>query len=255
MKLFVIVLCLLSERFLLHALSFHRFSWFKGYCHFIARNVKSHSGLSSPSLLLLLLIIPLALVPALLLFILGGLLYGFLGLILNIVIFHYCLGPQNPFYPVTEKKTEDPAPEQGITSVSGRYLAEVNGQLFAVLFWYILTGPVGIIIYRSISLSQGFEPVAEKAGWATSLLDWIPARMTALLYMLVGNFQQGIHYLGKYFIAAPEKNHLMLSKCGLASASIDSDKSVSITAAESLVEHSVIVFLVFLALFTLAAWL
>ncbi|QDP72638.1 hypothetical protein FOG18_08760 [Legionella israelensis] len=253
MKLLVIVLCLFSERFLIHTASFNRFSWFKEYYSFIARNLQPLGALSAPVWLLIGLILPIVIISALVLFFLEDVFYGFFGLILNIIILYYCLGPQNPFYPITEKKVNAQGADQN--TVSGRYLVEVNGQLFAVLFWYILTGPLGIIIYRTISLSQDYEPVAAKAKLIIAWLDWLPARMTALFYMLVGNFQRGAHYFAKYFTGGPAKNNAMLSECGIAAASIEGDKTASISAAENLVEHSVIVFLVFLALFTLAAWL
>ncbi len=248
MKLLVIVLCLLSERYLIHAVSLNRFNWFKEYYQLILNHAKKLNIHQSPWLVIALMVLPLFISLALILWIFEDLVFGFTGLILHIIILYYCLGPQNPFYPISETPDKTPA-------TPDKYLADVNGQLFAVLFWYILTGPLGIIVYRTVSLCQNFDPSARQAEQLTAIFDWLPARLTVILYMLVGNFQRGLHHLSQHLIAAPAENETLLKNCGLASLRSKEDEQVSIAAAENLVEHSVIVFLVLLALFTLASWL
>lgn len=248
MKFIVIVLCLLSERYLVHALSLNRFSWFKDYSDRLLKQTDNTSFLSSAWLKLLTLVLPIVLLTWLVLCLLGNVLFGFIGLFLNVGIFYYCLGPKNPFYPSTDKKGKKQAD-------AADYFAEVNGQLFAVIFWYIFTGPLGIIVYRLVSLSQSLKAVAGQARTLTDILDWLPARLTALLYMLVGNFQRGLVHLMSQLLSPPVKNNQLLESCGLASAANKDGEEVPVPMAEQLVEHAVIVLLVFLALFTLIAWM
>lgn len=248
MKFIVIVLCLLSEKYLIHALSLHRFNWFKDYSTQVMKQTDKFAFMSSPWLKLLGLVLPLFLVTWLVLCLFGGFLFGFVGLVLNLLIFYYCLGPKNPFYPSTEKKGK-------MQADASDYFSEVNGQLFAVIFWYIFTGPLGILVYRLVSLSQALKPIGFQARLLTDLLDWLPARLTALLYMLVGNFQRGLVHLVSRFLSAPAKNNKLLEDCGLASAASQEGGEVPMAVAEQLVEHAVIVLLVFLALFTLVAWM
>ncbi|WED44099.1 regulatory signaling modulator protein AmpE [Legionella cardiaca] len=250
MKLFVIVLCLLSERYLVHAVSHNRFYWFSSYFTAISQKLfTTEASLFYQILILVAVVIPPVLVTWLLLYIFGHLLFGFIGLLLNLIIFYYCLGPQNPFYPVRE------AGEDDSEAVTGNYFAKINGELFAVIFWYIVAGPLGVLLYRLISLCRDYETTAEIARIITNALDWIPARLTVLLYLLVGNFQRGIHFFAQMFFSAPEKNDTVLSNGGLLAARTYEDEAVPLPYAESLVEHALIVYLVFLALFTLVSWL
>jgi AmpE protein len=249
MKLLVILLCLLSEYFLIHSVSYQRFSWFEHYYLSIKGIIEKNNISINPSIMLVFIVLPITLVVGILYFLLHSLLFGLIGLIINIVIFFYCLGPQNPFYPVTEVNTET-SNELYVSS----YLAKVNNELFAVIFWYIVGGPIAALVFRLISLSQNINQVEHLATDLTQALEWIPARITVLLYLLVGNFQAGFKRFTHFILMKPNLNNQMLSECGL-SALRNNDEEIPMSIAEHLVEHAVIVLVVLLALFTLAACL
>lgn len=251
MKLFVIVLCLLSERYLVHAVSHTRFHWFNSYFTQLSQRFQTKdTSVLHQFLILIAVVLPPALICWLIIYLFGNLMFGFIGLLLNLVIFYYCLGPQNPFYPIREaEETENNE------MAAGSYFSKVNGELFAVIFWYIVAGPIAIIIYRLISLCREQLTTATIAQTITQILDWIPARITVLLYLLVGNFQKGIHFFVQMFFAVPEKNDTLLSNGGLLAARINENDPVALPYAENLVEHALIVYLVCLALFTLVSWL
>lgn len=250
MKLFIIVLCLLSERFLVHAISYNRFYWFSSYFDAVLQRLPKGGAGQNPVLVLVAVLIPLLFISGMVLYIFSSFLFGFISLIFNLAIFYYCLGPNNPFYPIRAGEEEN-----NNELAAGNYFAKVNGQLFAVIFWYIVTGPLGLLCYRLITLCRTKEPTAQLATWLTDLLDWIPARITVLLYLLVGNFQHGLHYFAQMFFSSAKNNESFLSKGGLLAAHNTEDESVTMPYAESLVEHATIVFLVFLAFFTLVALL
>jgi AmpE protein len=71
----------------------------------------------------------------------------------------------------------------------------------------------------------------------------------------VGNFQSGFKRFIQFILAKPAVNHQMLSECGLLAACHNESDDVPMPIAEKLVEHAIIVLLVFISLFTLAAWL
>ena len=246
MKLLVIVLCLLSERFLVHVSSHNRFHWFSLYSKAMDKQLAKVALFSSPWVMLILALLPMLLGVFIALFLFSSWVFGFIGLLLNIVIFYVCMGPGNPFYPL--RTSEKAANEKDI----GHYLAQINGQLFAVIFWYIVLGPLAILVYRLLSLSQSQDAVKLQARRVTDILDWLPARMTVVLYLLVGNFQAGFRHLCKLFISPPENNHILLSECGLQAMG---NEPPTMSRAESLVEHGLIALLVLLACFTLAAWM
>lgn len=248
MKLLVIVLCLLSERFLVHVSSHKRFHWFSVYGKVVEGSLLKVSFLSSPWLMLIAVLLPLLLLTFIVLHFFANWLFGFVGLLLNVVIFYCCIGPGNPFYPMQEKTREHAG-----TDEVGTYLSQMNGQLFAILFWYIFWGPLAILAYRLISFCQNQKAMSQQAVWLTNWLDWLPARMTALLYLIVGNFQTGFRFFSKLFFSEPVNNQHLLSTCGLNA--LAGDEPVDIAPAEHLVEHAIIALLALFAFFTLVAWI
>jgi AmpE protein len=249
MKLLVILLCLCSERFLIHTISYQRFYWFNDYYQYIKKTADKNSFFANPWALLGLIVLPPVILIAVIYCIFHSVFYGFIGLLLSIVLFFYCLGPQNFFYPITQSETEN------TNQLVGDYFAIVNRQLFSVVFWYIVAGPIAIVVYRLIALCRDIPTVSFQANEVTDILEWIPARLTALLFLVVGNFQRGFKLFCNYFVAKPDFNQEMLRECGLQALRSNDAEEVTMPAAENLVEHAIIVMLVFIALFTLISWL
>lgn len=250
MKLLVIVLCLLGERFLVHAASHKRFNWFSVYINSVARLLSKISLLSSPWIILAFILLPFVGIVFFTLYFFSSSVYGTVGLLLNLIVVYCCIGPGNPFYPV-HASADDGASRDKVAE----YLEQANGQLFAVLFWYIILGPLAALIYRFISQSRHQQLLNKAASRLTNLLDWLPARMTVLLYLLVGNFQAGLRDFSKLFFKTPSNNQTLLGVCGLQALNTSEAESAKMAQAEKLVEHAVILLLVSLAFFTLAAWM
>lgn len=250
MKLLIIILCLLSERFLIHAMSAQRFSWFIDYCQHIKEKVAAHAQCNNPWLLLAAIIVPVVGITFIIYALTYHILFGLIGFFVSLFIFYYCLGPQNVFYPAAEVE-----PKSLGLSNAEHYFAAANSQLFAVIFWFIVGGPIIVLTYRLINLSRHIDSVSEQAGLLNDLFEWIPARITSLLYLLVGHFQPGILKFMHYILAEPKRNNLMLSECGIQAIQSYDIEEIPLSVAETLVEHATVVLLVLIALFTLVAWL
>lgn len=73
-------------------------------------------------------------------------------------------------------------------------------QVFAVIFWFmVLPGPAGLVLYRvselaSRSWEQKGVSLHSEFAWAArrwlAVMDWVPARLTALAYAVAGNFEE-----------------------------------------------------------------
>lgn len=250
MKLIVIVICLLCERFITHASGHKRFNWFSSYANAIQKNIPQTITFPYRILLLALTVLPIIISMAFVLYLTYSMVFGLIYLFLHLIVFYYCLGPQNPFYPKINQLDSNSQQEE-----LGNYFAEVNGQLFAVIFWYIVLGPLGVLTYRLISLSKCQTLLQKPAQSFTDVLDWVPAKITALLYLLVGNFQIGFQHFARLLFTPPHNNETILSVCGLHAVGYNEQEKVLMPQAETLVEHAAIGLLVLLSIFTMIAWL
>jgi len=87
-------------------------------------------------------------------------------------------------------------------------LLEAHRHVFAVLFWFVLLpGPVGAVVYRLAEfVSRRWNPrptpgsaalpadrFGEFALKAFRVIDWLPARLTALGFAIVGDFEGAVY--------------------------------------------------------------
>lgn len=66
-------------------------------------------------------------------------------------------------------------------------------RLFGVVFWFLLLGPAGAVLYQLTRLARDrWQAEPEFARFARRVahwLDWLPARLLAFSFAIVGNFQ------------------------------------------------------------------
>jgi len=80
-------------------------------------------------------------------------------------------------------------------------LKQANSLVIAPLFWFIVLGPVGAVLQRMASVLDrlwGHRSARfVEFGWAAARLDdllgWVPARITALSYAIMGSFEDALH--------------------------------------------------------------
>ena len=118
--------------------------------------------------------------------------------------------------------------KQEITSLAIEYsVLAAHQHVFGVLFWFAIgaafgLGPCGAVIYRlshllsrvwhhDISINegdQGFvsEGLSRTASLAWSKVDWLSARVTALSFAVVGNFEDAIECWRNHSALTPEDN-------------------------------------------------
>lgn len=148
--------------------------------------------------------------------------FGFPYLVLAIIILFFSLGPKDIGEDVTEychaieegdegrieetakSLIESSVPsdaEERIRKVEESVCVQANNRLFAVVFWFVLLGPVGAWAYRVTDLirrravfnglredAAGDNAVLIAAEMVHGWLAWIPARLTAIGYAMSGSF-------------------------------------------------------------------
>ena len=77
-------------------------------------------------------------------------------------------------------------------------LTRAHYGLFAPIFWFVLLGPVGVVLYRfaqSVDHAWGgqesaFKRVARRIFY---WLNWLPSRFTAISFAVVGDFEDALY--------------------------------------------------------------
>ncbi len=250
-------------------------TWFEFY----AQAIQRFTGKRVPPLQF---IVILAL-PVLLLLGIQIMLHGFFfnlpSFVFGIIVFIYCLGPAclstdiEAYIHARTLGDEDEAlhyagtitdtaastsPDQQISDVTRAILYVANERIFATIFWFIIFGPFGCMLYRLISeLSKQIEygDLAEFSGFIHAIMAWVPARMLAAGYALTGNFDGAYHaYKDRAHTADfSQSNKEVLVATGLgAMRNLDmATELAGIYAAQALVMRAVIVWIAMLAVMTL----
>ena len=182
-----------------------------GWLRQLARVEAAPSLQASPWLSLALLVLVPVLLLGVLLLLLKSVAYGWLALPVHLLVLIYGLGRGDvlaalgPFrdawrrddteaaYLVAARDLGVQADEPGelLTRVQGYLLWQAYQSFFAVIFWYALLGPVAVLAYRLLALTtEQAQQVAlrERAQQLRHGFDWLPARVLASSFALVGDF-------------------------------------------------------------------
>lgn len=280
MTFIVTLIALLIERFFdwSHLRHWH---WYTAFQRIVTQKFAGQS----PYLVLALTIFPLLIVIGLIDYFFEDAAYGFLKLIFQIVVLLYCLGPQNlwadSFFCINELEKGDAKfaadklktlfgrSDTSYSQSLHRYLLnnifiEANRRIFAVVFWFLLLGPVGAVLYRMVTLSI---PEAAKENVSTELsktgrvvetvLDWLPVRVFTFIFALGGHFVQVFSCWRKKVHQGLSSNEAMLTNCGTAAVCdedqgrVAEDGSVEKNAV-SLLDRTFVIALVIVAIITFA---
>src|SRR5690242_17087435 len=89
-------------------------------------------------------------------------------------------------------------------------------RIFSVLFWFVVLGPFGAVLYRLIeSVNTQMLTGATLAGRVKALLDWIPVRLEAFLFALGGHFTAVFACWKRDVLSGPRYNDKILTECGM----------------------------------------
>lgn len=253
------------------------------------------------TLLALLLVVPVFLP----IFMLGDAMYGgFPYLILAIIVLFFSLGPKdigedvdeycmaletgdedqisNTAKALIEQEVPDESRER-IRRVEEAVCIQANNRLFAVIFWFVVLGPLGAWSFRISDLirrravfkatrtdgdSSGDAAAAVRDA-AVSLhgwLAWIPARLTAVGYAMAGSFDAALQAWRapdeNIALHHSEQNEQLLARVGVAALAVrdigdesDAERGVrGARAANSMVFRLLFIWAAVIAAMTLYGW-
>ena len=259
MNLIALLIGLVIERLATQLFHWRRMRWLDriidlGFRQ--AMRVGTWPALIPVILLGLVLVLPVALV----IFMLGGTLAGFTYLLLAIVVLFFSLGPRDIGEEVAEyckgleagneeqvhnaakAIVEDDVPEdvaERTRCVEAAVCVQANNRLFAVIFWFVVLGPLAAWAYRVTDLirrravftaareqdadgqSARIRDAAEMLhGW----LAWIPARLTAVGYAAAGHMDDAIAALRAPTedkeLSTSERSENLLARVGIAALAL-----------------------------------
>ena len=175
----------------------------------------------------------------------------------------------------------------------GLLLIRLNERVLAILFWFVVLGPMGAVLYRSVTQLHGStmtetpvpdsdigdglqgDEFSDAAQRLKGIMDWLPARLTVLCYAMIGSFTDALrswrddpHRPDDNWVAA---NDRLLRDAGIGALQLqdtyaddrvdDSDELDTelacehVLAVHALSKRTLLAWVTILALMTLVGWL
>lgn len=214
MKLIIVLAVMGLQRYLNVHFSLAEFDWFKPYREFITKTV-GKSDVMSGHVGMLILVLPVAFVVLIL-----DTLFSrtwFLELVFGSAVLFYCIDARDLHNLLPEyfkakgdkdnKKAQDEVtaflghtvPKSGTgfaRSVTEGVFIQSLHKVFSTLFWFMLVGPFGAVLYFMISTvfriahapKSDMADFAEASAMQVGVMNWMPVRLVGLSYALVGSF-------------------------------------------------------------------
>jgi len=259
MNLIALLIGLVIERLATQLFHWRRMRWLDRIIDFGFRQADRLS--TWPAIIPVVLLAVVLVLPVFaIIWFLGGTLAGFTYLLLAVVVLFFSLGPRDVGEEVGEycRALEGDEPEQvhnaakaivegevpedareRTSCVEAAVCVQANNRLFAVVFWFMLLGPLAAWAYRVTDLirrravfnatrddqadsnSAGIRDAAEMLhGW----LAWIPARLTAVGYAAAGHMDDALAALRAPTedreATTSERSENLLARVGIAALAL-----------------------------------
>jgi AmpE protein len=259
MNLIALLIGLVIERLATQLFHWRRMRWMDRIIDFgfrQAERVATWPAVIPVVLLGIVLVLPVAGV----IWFLGDTLAGFTYLLLAIVVLFFSLGPSdvgeevdaycraldaddeeqvhNAAKAIVEDELPDD-PRERATRVEAAVCVQANNRLFAVIFWFVVLGPLAAWAYRATDLirRRAVFTVARDASHEGSIarmreaaetvhgwLAWIPARLTAVGYAAAGHMDDAIAALRAPTedrdLSTSERSEHLLARVGIAALAL-----------------------------------
>ncbi len=263
MKLIIILLCLGIDRFTPLGQWVRNYGWLKGYFKYHQQYLGS-TPFGKHTFGLLTALVPAIIVIGLLQWIFAYCAWPIPEFLLGALALFYSLGTISnmPLFsgPSQSASIEDAARQQGAITPAKQdnVLWQAQTQIFAVLFWFVLLGAVGAVLYRfsrilaerSQTVDLPIEGLQGPAQCWINLLDWLPVRLLGLCIALAGRFEQTFKIWWTQILVHPKENQVYLNAC--VQEALEPGKA-DVQALSSLFQRVLAIVLAIFALMVLVA--
>ncbi len=248
MEFIVVLICLAVQKLWPEGMAFHRNTWFAPYFVWVKAQAEKISAWKGP-LSLVVVVVPILLV----LLLLSTALRGPVGhLLLGVLVLWYCMG-----YDVLKTSTQARAAD---------LFAIGYQQVFAMIFWYSLIGPWGVGVYSAlvqlrIMLEKNDLEHSDLLSMLTrtqGIMDWVPVRLLGISFALVGHFSVLFPLWLKELPGKIDHSEDYVVDWGVKSIELskpNENESTQTATAQNLLDRSVILWLVALALISVGSWI
>lgn len=281
MALICIIIGLILERAVDNLQSWRNFSWFDQYKHWMLDNLPGLSNQGTSSIVILLL--PVMLLMGFFQHAIADVFLGLFSLLFGIAVFAYCLGPGDInreidcFLEAWESGDEEKArkcasaimgkeapnaPDQQIAEVMHAVLHEPNDRFFSVIFWFVVLGPFGALLYRLTSYTMrraSNKTLKSAARRLQAILAWAPAHLVAVGYALTGNYEgASASYREKVKqddLSDCNYQTLLTAGLGALKDCTPGEETACIRSTRGLVLRTLVVWLAVIAMLHLIGWM
>ncbi|VAW91967.1 hypothetical protein MNBD_GAMMA23-80 [hydrothermal vent metagenome] len=310
MEFITILIAVAVEQYYKDVDRYRQFGWFVSYCDWMQQKstalIPAGSSASGPVRLLILLT-PLVVVVAFVDGIFAGM-GSFFSFIFSLAILIYSLGPKdlttqvekylaslssgdtegallhaNAFFTGHCFEPEISGSPATIAGIMKRgILLAFSNRILAVLFWFIILGPVGALLYRLTILllerfaggSFGACPDGDESDSEFKsaiqrlymILGWVPARLCVITFALAGSFADTLLCWTCASDFFNKNNDELIVASGLHALKMDvepdneteTDSAADVTGVEqvlALVKWSLIIVITVIALMTIVGWI
>lgn len=237
MTFIITLIALVMERFF-HWHHFREWHWFLNY----ERWLSEHS-LRLPNMVRLIIsITPPLVIIGVIEYVLSGWFYGIAELIFGVIVLLYCLGPYNLWVQVyrcidnLQKENLEVAIESakklGVSASNNSQMFHkalvraifiaAHERIFSVIFWFLVFGPMGAVLYRLIALFSVREELdlTDIALKIRQAMDWIPVRIFTFIFALGGHFTEVFACWKTGVGKGLDSNENLLADCGVAALDV-----------------------------------
>ena len=281
MALICIVIALLVERTTHSLQELRNFRWFEQYSQWMINHLPGLTNQGAS--LIVILLLPIIIVTGIIQNSLDDKFFSLFSLLFSLAVLIYTLGPRDlnrevdDYLEARESGNEEQAqkiasmmsrkpvsasPDQQSVDVMHAILTESNDRIFSVIFWFLVLGPLGALMFRLASYTMQTthnSTLGAAARKLQAIMAWAPAHLVAAGYALTGNYEgasQGFREKVKQDELS-ECNYMTLITAGLGALKDcePGEETACIRSTRGLVLRTLVVWVAVIAVLTLIGWM